>query len=299
MTPERWQGVKCLFERALDLPAAERDGFIDAAGESHSLAAEVRKLISGDAEAGSFLRDAASLESSTPVPLSPRELVGGHYRIVSLLGRGGMGVVYRAEDLALSRPVALKFLPGGQAETPQALERLKREARAAAALNHPNICVVHEIGEHQGQPFIAMELLEGQTLKQRIGDKPQQTQEMLEWAAEIADALEAAHQAGIVHRDIKPANIFITARRQPKVLDFGLAKVTSPSARAAGVADHTKLPAEEYLTTPVWRWAPHLTCRQSRRAAGNSMRALICSASARCCTKWLPGRRHLPAPQRR
>ncbi len=197
MTPERWQRVKSLFERALDQPAAARDAFLNAASESRSVVAEVRKLLSGDAQAGSFLQDAAATDFSA-VPMSPGELVGGHFRIVSLLGRGGMGVVYRADDLVLSRPVALKFLPGGRSETPQAMERMKREARAAAGLNHPNICVVHEIGEHQGQPFIAMELLEGETLKQRIGGQPLKTDELLEWA--VADRRRAGGGAPSRHR---------------------------------------------------------------------------------------------------
>ena len=266
MTPERWQRIKSLFERALDQPAAARDAFLAEAGESPSVVAEVRKLIAGDAQAGSFLQDAGSGESSAAPLLSPGDLVSGQFRIVSLLGRGGMGVVYRAEDLVLSRPVALKFLPGGLSGSPQALERMKREARAAAALNHPNICVVYETGEHQEQPFIAMELLEGHTLKHCIGGKPLQTDELLEWAVQIADGLDAAHQAGIVHRDIKPANIFITARGPAKILDFGLAKFASPLARAAAASDLTSLPTEEHLTTPgvAVGTVPYMSPEQAR-----------------------------------
>ena len=258
MNAERWERTKEILDEVLRLAPMERRVYLDrACGTDVELRSEVESLLSSHHQAGTdFLAAAApqvlGFTETVNVPAAELNRRLGHYRLLEELGRGGMGIVYKAEDTRLHRYVALKFLPERVSQDPQALARLRREAEAAAALNHPNICTLYDIGEADGRTYIALEYLQGATLNRLIGHRPLELEQLLKIGSAIADALQTAHAKGVVHRDIKPANVFVTDSGLAKILDFGVAKL-APTLQShtlsAQVATAAQL-APELLTSP-------------------------------------------------
>ncbi len=303
MTPEKWEQVGQLYQAALELKVGDRSAFLDqACGADQALRREVESLLAADAPAEGFLaagamQDAAkALAEAKSISLVGQRL--GHYQILSLLGAGGMSEVYLAQDTKLGRQAALKLLPAQFTLDSERVRRFEREARAASALNHPNIITIHEIGQTEQLHFIVTEYVEGQTLRQRLANERMKLNEALEVAIQIAAALQAAHEAGIIHRDIKPENVMLRRDGLVKVLDFGLAKLTEERAgeRESGRAgerekkvSHSPTLPLPHSPTPEWCWAQPVTCRRSKRAGRRWTRAQTSSAWAWRSTKWSLG----------
>jgi serine/threonine protein kinase len=243
LTPERWAEIEELFHRAAESDLASRQALLDnACVNDPALRKEVEALLARDGEAAGAVEAGVRTELHNLIFPQTGKTVS-HYQILNGLGGGGMGLVYRAQDVRLSRRVALKFLPEDSVKDPDALRRFEREARSASALEHPNICPIYEFGEHEGQPFIAMPLLEGQTVEQLIHaqgapKRPQQIQKLIDLASQVLKGLEAAHEHGIIHRDIKPGNIFVTGDGQARILDFGVAKLTHAEIEDGNLPRH-------------------------------------------------------------